>query len=124
MEIRITEKEQDLFYKNNDSYLHRELMKAVYRKYQTSSLWVNLRKRLLEKNSKCQLCKKKKAVIVHHTIYDNWGKGDIIEEEDCIVVCRSCHNKEHRKADYVPFFAKRNDEIRHKFIEEAYFHEL
>jgi hypothetical protein len=84
-------------------------MRKVYDEYTSSDEW----KRVVEiiyarDKNKCQKCRKA-GVVVHHKNYDNWGKGDDSEAEDCELLCTRCHNKEHKSGEvHVPFWARRN----------------
>lgn len=50
-----------------------------------------LKKRLLAKQSKCELCEREYGLEVHHIIPKVCGGKD--SEENLIVVCSRCHSK-------------------------------
>ena len=93
-------------------YLYRDIMTEVYSLYQGSQIWKNVVSEVKKRDQNlCRNCgiELLKNAVVHHCSYNNWGKGDILEIDDCILVCRKCHANEHKKLnnEYVPFFAHR-----------------
>lgn len=50
-------------------------------------------------NGKCERCKKKKAVHVHHIILVRYFlySDDAHDLENTLAVCLSCHHKKHRE---------------------------
>jgi len=96
------------------AYTHRALMVEVYRVYQGSREWHELVARVKKRDKYCcWRCHNEivKNGIIHHLKYENWGKGDKLEEDDCVLVCQGCHNHLHRSSDIeVPFWAMRTPE--------------
>jgi 5-methylcytosine-specific restriction endonuclease McrA len=89
----------------------RNAMRLAYESYQRSDKWKNVvimvcdRDRLI-----CQDCKgQMPSGVCHHKSYDNWGKGNTEEIDDCIWLCRNCHTKRHAQHldQEPPFWAKR-----------------
>lgn len=85
-------------------------MVDIYIKYHNSNDW----KRVVDavKNRDGNRCKKcqnaNKKFIAHHISYENWGKGNDHEIDDCELLCTKCHAEEHRGSKIsVPFFAQR-----------------
>ena len=90
---------------------YRIAFRELYMAYQGSLYWKEVVKAVRERdNNTCQDCSKTgEKLIVHHTDYNNWGRGDSFEIEDCILVCLKCHGKRHRDGSVkVPFWAGRN----------------
>ena len=55
-----------------------------------------IKSKLYEKNAKCHYCKKEftsKKDIEAHRLHDNRG----YHEDNCVLVCRVCHQNEHKK---------------------------
>lgn len=96
------------------AYAYRALMVEVYKAYQGSPDWKSLVERVKRRDGYCcWRCHVEivKHGVIHHLSYDNWGKVDKLEENDCVFVCRGCHNHLHRTCDVeVPFWAMRNPE--------------
>lgn len=64
-----------------------------YHKYLLSPKWRNIRTDILnERGHNCEKCGEKKNLQIHHLTYKN-----IFNEkpEDLMILCRSCHRKEH-----------------------------
>lgn len=88
---------------------YRSAMVDIFRYYMSSPAWNIVKNEVYERdNNRCVDCAQGEGkLIVHHTSYDNWGKGNYQEIEDCILVCPVCHNKRHRDNSVkVPFWAK------------------
>ncbi len=100
---------------------YRVAMRQLFVFYNTSKSWEYVVKavRTRDKN-KCVDCGETgRVLIVHHTSYDSWGLGDWREIEDCVLVCRICHNKRHwNNSVEVPFWASFKRE-RTKEMEES-----
>lgn len=71
----------------------KELGFSTYKDYLESELWLTIRTRILERDDhKCRICRKKKAVAVHHTTYSILvlaGKMDT----QLMAVCGGCHKR-------------------------------
>ena len=66
---------------------------ARYLKYLRSTTWASLRKKVLGRDKyRCQICKSKKKLEVHHKTYKRIGKERI---GDLITLCNICHRKIH-----------------------------
>jgi 5-methylcytosine-specific restriction endonuclease McrA len=75
---------------------HIRMNKEIYRSYRTSNHWNNIRiKKYNLSGIVCSECGAVSKLEVHHLSYDNLGNEDI--ENDLIVLCRKCHEKQHRK---------------------------
>jgi len=106
-DIRLVINDNRLFYPHG--YAYRATMVDVYRAYQHSNEWRLLTERVKKRdNNCCRECGEKvnKNGVVHHCSYDNWGKGDALEEADCLYVCKGCHTHLHKSTPIdVPFWA-------------------
>ena len=98
--------------KEMNSY-YRDVMRKAFLEYMASPEWARVRMNVLVRDRK--QCQRKwsgcygQGNIVHHLNYDNWGKGNVEEVMDCLLVCSPCHEKEHADGRIaVPFFAKQN----------------
>lgn len=66
-----------------------------YKDYLKSKEWTEMKIDLIQnRGSKCENCGKKGNVDVHHLTYERLYKED---PEDLMLLCRSCHSKEHGK---------------------------
>jgi len=67
-----------------------------HKRYIKSDKWDFKRKKILKKaNYTCQSCGKKHTKLeVHHKTYQRLGNE---KDEDLIVLCSTCHKKEHNK---------------------------
>ena len=96
---------------NADGYRFRQIMISAYTAYQSSVEWLALVKAVNARDGGvCRRCGQSAVVggVVHHEHYSDWGKGDAVEAESCVLVCRKCHGVEHRSgAVDVPFWARR-----------------
>lgn len=64
-----------------------------YQKYLRSDHWLELRSAKLESADwKCEKCKRKSNLQVHHISYVRLGKELL---SDLMVLCERCHEKEH-----------------------------
>lgn len=64
-----------------------------YTTYLATDHWRELREaKLLEANYRCQKCKRKSRLQVHHVDYARLGRERL---SDLMVLCESCHEKEH-----------------------------
>lgn len=88
--------------KNNSkkNYYNNHEKNLEYRKkYREKIQFDDNRQKALERaNNKCEICGSKKDLIVHHK--DKKGRGSKIKNnslDNLIVLCKSCHIKEHRK---------------------------
>jgi hypothetical protein len=70
-----------------------------YKQYLKSDKWKAIRNKILEKfNGTCVVCDAQTQVDVHHKTYKNIGHEN---EDDLIVLCRTCHAKFHEKPTQV-----------------------
>ena len=67
-----------------------------YSQYLSSKRWKEKRKQVIERQKKCQRCDATKNLHVHHVTYKNIGNE---LDEDLLLLCRSCHAKEHNVND-------------------------
>ena len=66
---------------------------SSYEDYIKSEMWIEKRKIILEeRGTKCEKCGSTYCINVHHLNYLNVGNES---KEDVIVLCKSCHEKEH-----------------------------
>jgi 5-methylcytosine-specific restriction endonuclease McrA len=64
-----------------------------YSNYLRSDHWRGLRDaKLLDANDRCERCKRKSNLQVHHKTYERFGCEKL---SDLLVLCESCHEKEH-----------------------------
>jgi len=86
---------------------YRDVMRKAFEEYMRSPEWESVRRKVIARDrGKCCGCGFP-GRIVHHTCYRNWGKGNIEEVMDCLLLCSECHDKEHIHGKVaVPFFAK------------------
>ena len=83
--------------------MYKDHWKKNYNSYLCSKHWKKRRKEIIEQHwDYCSNCFSRHDIQVHHLTYEN-----VWEEkcEDCKVICRNCHAKEHwrffsRKIDY------------------------
>ena len=67
--------------------------------YYASPEWSKLRSTVFERDKNtCQDCGRAwiKGLVAHHTTYQNFGAANDREIEDCVCLCRKCHNARHR----------------------------
>lgn len=70
-------------------------MNKEYKNYLLSKQWLELRLDILtNRGGKCEECGSKNKIQVHHLTYKNIFNE---EPEDLILLCRSCHELEHKK---------------------------
>ena len=66
-----------------------------YGEYLKSDLWRKKRENILDiLGRKCNRCKTKYSLIIHHITYDSVGNEKM---EDVEVLCYKCHREEHGK---------------------------
>lgn len=102
--------------KKNTGYCNRG-RKWFYREvYLKSEHWKELRQRKLSKVRRCEICRTKHCLDVHHLRYK--GLYDVAEK-DLQVLCRSCHEKKHEKkhlekktTSQIKFVPSNNPQIR------------
>lgn len=75
---------------------------AAHRRYIMSDKWKReIRNAVLERDGhKCMICGEdgtgeQNPLDIHHREYKNFGTGSQEEIDDCITLCRHCHNKIH-----------------------------
>jgi 5-methylcytosine-specific restriction endonuclease McrA len=93
--------------------LHRDGMRDIFEEYMESPMWNRIRLNvILRDGGKCQKCgclALTKGNMVHHKDYRHWGKGNVEEANDCVLMCKGFHDVEHILNKVVtPFFAKRH----------------
>ena len=81
-------------------YRHRWMMIEAFRGYTSSSEWLYVKQKVVERDRHvCVDCKGKlpkgKGGMVHHDNYTHWGKGNQAEIDACILLCKGCHTKRH-----------------------------
>ncbi len=73
--------------------LSKNSWKKKYKKYLLSNEWAQLKIDLFEYRGKeCEKCGETKYLQVHHLSYKNIFHE---EPEDLMILCKSCHKKEH-----------------------------
>ena len=88
---------------------YRDIMLGMFVTYMQSEDWKRLKSIVFERdNHRCVECNEgTNKLVCHHKDYDNWGKGNNEERDDCITVCSRCHGILHNKMkNIVPFWAK------------------
>lgn len=68
------------------------MTKAEYESYLLTARWRELSRAMRQAYKKCQRCEFPYELNVHHTTYERVGHE---EPGDLIVLCRSCHAREH-----------------------------
>lgn len=69
--------------------------KDKYRNYLKSDAWAQLKIDLYNQRGRnCEICGSSRRLEVHHLTYKNVYKE---EPEDLLILCRKCHQQEHRK---------------------------
>lgn len=71
----------------------KDAFKKRYYRYLKSEKWLKIRLDLYQiRGKKCEVCQSTKCIQVHHLTYKN-----VFNEEpsDLILLCESCHEKEH-----------------------------
>lgn len=61
-----------------------------YREYLASDLWANIRRGIVERHARCQVCRKNRSYTGHHVSYTT----AVLAGEDLsqlVAVCRGCH---------------------------------
>lgn len=48
----------------------------------------------------CHYCGKTSLIVKHEIVFRSHG-GDPTDPENCIILCRECHNKAHRRGGYI-----------------------
>ena len=61
--------------------------------YYYSDAWKKKRKRILNRDKACILCKGTTNLQVHHLTYKRFGKEKL---SDLVVLCKKCHEKTHK----------------------------
>jgi 5-methylcytosine-specific restriction endonuclease McrA len=79
-------------YKSADS------VAVSYQEYLHTDHWGSIRRNALEAaDRRCQLCNATDQILdVHHRTYERLGKEKL---SDLIVLCRSCHERHHLRAE-------------------------
>lgn len=71
--------------------------KMDYKDFLATPYWTAVRKQVMKKsNYKCSLCASKGKLNIHHKTYENRGL-EIINLQDLICLCESCHTHFHNK---------------------------
>lgn len=68
------------------------MTKEEYTEYLKTPRWRLFSSGLIERVRKCQKCSFPYELNVHHKTYERLGNE---RREDVIVLCRSCHSREH-----------------------------
>lgn len=83
-------KAHDTFLLKSSNYLEsRNFYRNIYLK---SDHWKKLREEKLQQHNKCELCNTANFLDVHHI---NYRELFNVKLSDLMVLCRSCHEKEH-----------------------------
>jgi hypothetical protein len=90
----------------------RAMMIEAFKMYIASDDWKELKESVWNRDDGiCQRCGKELngKGVVHHEKYQNFGKANREEMNDCILLCGKCHRTEHIKMDknITPFWANR-----------------
>lgn len=95
-----------------------EVFYKVHHKYISSIDWYVVSKHVINRDGdKCRVCgKHTDKLIIHHTSYEHFMEGGVLEENDCIPVCSACHRnihrcKKHFEKQMVDWVNKHTDEI-------------
>ena len=65
----------------------------TYQEYLATHYWVELAKRIKERDKYCQLCGRLDRLECHHRTYKNFPFQE--EDEDLITFCHTCHLEAH-----------------------------
>lgn len=74
------------------------MTKDEYSAYLQSPRWRQLSRVLRESVGKCQRCEFPYELNVHHLTYERIGRENV--HTDLIVLCKSCHAREHFLEDF------------------------
>jgi len=75
-----------------------ELIKLPYNEFLKTEYWQIIRAfKLYKANYKCQLCRAKAEMHVHHSTYKYHGEELTYWATHLIVLCKNCHAKHHDK---------------------------
>jgi len=81
--------------KRKQSLNAKKMIRKKYSDYLKSKDWANIRIDLFENRGKrCERCDSENRLEVHHLHYRNIFKE---EPQDLVILCHSCHSKEHGK---------------------------
>lgn len=68
-------------------------MNEEYKAYLLSIEWKTIRQRLFtERGKQCERCSSNRILQIHHLTYERIFKEEM---SDLLILCRSCHEKEH-----------------------------
>lgn len=66
-----------------------------YSEFLNSAYWRSIASHLKDTAGKCELCGMTARLVVHHKTYRHHG-DELNHLDDLIVLCRECHEKEHK----------------------------
>jgi hypothetical protein len=72
------------------------MTKDEYEQYRESPHWILVSRHIRQMRKKCERCAFPYELNVHHLNYDRLGKE---RDTDLILLCRSCHSREHLLQD-------------------------
>jgi hypothetical protein len=61
--------------------------------------WTARARALVRQVGRCQRCGSTRQLVAHHTSYDPERPGIVDASSPLVVLCRSCHSREHRLAE-------------------------
>ena len=88
---RLNGEEKFLEFQNLYPLLNRRDLYVVYLK--TNDWKIKRKAKMYQARYKCEKCKSRKKLQVHHKDYKNWFD---VELTDLLLLCEICHKKEHR----------------------------
>lgn len=81
----------ELLFVHYELFVTNELF--FYQLHLTSPEWMDFRAEIFKQRGfKCELCKSKKNLQLHHLTYKNLGNE---QPEDVMILCEVCHSKAH-----------------------------
>ncbi len=80
-----------------------------YKDYLKTAHWYDTKEAALERaGRKCEICQSESELHVHHLVYENIGCE---KKADLVVLCETCHTKEHNRPFVVEFRTRRKEQL-------------
>lgn len=81
----------------DDSDQKSEAWWVAYNLYLKSPNWRIVRSIVLERDQTCQMCFDELSVEAHHLTYQSYNKFGITFPQECVGLCRRCHEELHQE---------------------------